>query len=134
MEALFRAPKPYAEVNILYPVYAEDNKGIELYTNRRGLVFIGTNTDVFYFCEGADHNQLTLTDLTRILRLREWIKGHPEYVEVSCDKEAKMLGGGTEEPTGDDRHAKHKAELMRKYGGEDQDYSEWDRKLSRMLK
>lgn len=51
-----------------------------------------------------------------------------------------MLGGGAkdpvEEPVGTDRHAQHKAELIRKYGGDDTDteYSEWDRKLSQMLK
>lgn len=136
MEAVFRAPAPYAEVNITYPVYAESNRKIELRVNGKGAMqCIGTNTAVYRFCNGADHNQITLTDTTNILRLRDWITRHPEFVEVSCDKEAEMLGGGVEEPVGDDRHAKHKEELMRKYGGdEEQDYSEWDKTLSKLLR
>ena len=142
MEAVFRAPTPRIEIGIPYPVYSDENSytGIELSTNRKERQFVGISTALYYFCEGEAHNQLTLYDGIRILRLREWIADHPEYVEVSCDKEAEMLGGGAKEPieksVGIDKHAQHKAELMRKYGGDDTDteYSEWDRKLSQMLK
>ena len=135
MEAVFRAPTPHTEIGIPYPVYAEDNSGIELCTNRKGMQFVGVATAIYYFCGGKDHNQLTLYDSTRILRLREWIIEHPEFTEVSCDEEAKTLGGGIEEPVGANRHAQHKAELMRKYGGEGTDpaYSEWDRKYLKDL-
>lgn len=141
MEAVFRAPSPYMWVNICKPDYVEPyNKGIELAINRKSMVYAGDIIFRYWFSVGKNFNEITLTEAGDILRMREYIMTHPEYVEVSCDKEAEMLGGGVEElieePVGTDRHAQHKAELIRKYGGDDTDieYSEWDRKLSQMLK
>ncbi|MGN0505799.1 MAG: hypothetical protein ACI4FZ_04515 [Lachnospiraceae bacterium] len=136
MEAVFRAPTPYMWAHISKPAYAEpNNEGIELAENRKRIVRVGDIIFRYWFSEGKNYDEITLTGAGDILRMREYIKVYTGFVEVSCDKEAEMLGGGVEEPVGDDRHAKHKEELMRKYGeDEEQDYSEWDRKLSKLLR
>lgn len=136
MEAVFRAPAPYMWAHISKPAYAEpNNDGIELAENRKRLVRVGDIIFRYWFFEGKNYDEITLTEAGDILRMREYIKAYTGFVEVSCDKEAEMLGGGVEEPVVDDRHAKHKEELMRKYGGdEEQDYSEWDKKLSKLLR
>lgn len=130
-EATFRSSTPRSYLNITYPVYAEVNRSIELKANGKGkLELIGTNTAVYFFCEGVDHNQITLTDAEDIIRVRERIKNDPDYTEISCNDEARMLGAGFSKPVGGRDHSKHIEELKRKYGGdEDPEYSDLDRKL-----
>lgn len=130
-EATFRSSTPRYYLNITYPVYAEVNRSIELKANGKGKqVLIGTNTAVYFFCEGADHNQITLTDAEDIIRVRERIANDPDYTEISCNDEARMLGCGSNEPVGGRDHSKHIEELKRKYGGdEEHEYSDWDREL-----
>ena len=130
-EATFRSSTPRSYLNITYPVYAEVNRSIELKANGKGkLELIGTNTAVYFFCEGVDHNQITLTDAEDIIRVRERIANDPDYTEISCNDEARMLGCGSNEPVGGRDHSKHIEELKRKYGGdEDPEYSDLDRKL-----
>ena len=130
-EATFRSSTPCSYLNITYPVYAEVNRSIELKANGKGkLELIGTNTAVYFFCEGVDHNQITLTDAEDIIRVRERIANDPDYTEISCNDEARMLGCGSNEPVGGRDHSKHIEELKRKYGGdEDPEYSDLDRKL-----
>lgn len=130
-EATFRSSTPRSYLNITYPVYAEVNRSIELKANGKGkLELIGTNTAVYFFCEGADHNQITLTDPEDIIRVRERIANDPDYTEISCNDEARMLGCGSNEPVGGRDHSKHIEELKRKYGGdEEHEYSDWDREL-----
>lgn len=54
----------------------------------------------------------------------------PDYTEISCNDEARMLGAGFSKPVGGRDHSKHIEELKRKYGGdEDPEYSDLDRKL-----
>ena len=61
---------------------------------------------------------------------RERIKNDPDYTEISCNDEARMLGAGFSKPVGGRDHSKHIEELKRKYGGdEDPEYSDLDRKL-----
>ena len=49
-------------LNVIYPVYADVNRGIESEFNGKGKqVFIGTAIAVYCFCEGAGRNQITLT-------------------------------------------------------------------------
>ena len=136
MEAVFRATIPRSQLCITYPVYAEVNNSIELKANGKGKQeLIGTTTAVYFFCEGADHNEINLTDPTRILRLRERIANDPDYTEISCDDAAKALGGGSGEPVGGRDHSKHIEELKRKYGGdEEHEYSDWDRDLIAKLR
>lgn len=130
-EATFRSSTPRSYLNITYPVYAEVNRSIELKANGKGkLELIGTNTAVYFFCEGVDHNQITLTDAEDIIRVRERIANDPDYTEISCNDEARMLGCGSNEPVGGRDHSKHIEELKRKYGGdEEHEYSDWDREL-----
>lgn len=62
--------------------------------------------------------------------VRERIKNDPDYTEISCNDEARMLGAGFSKPVGGRDHSKHIEELKRKYGGdEDPEYSDLDRKL-----
>lgn len=135
-EATFRSSTPRSYLNITYPVYAEVNRSIELKANGKGkLEFIGTNTAVYFFCEGVDHNQITLTDAENIIRVRERIANDPDYTEISCNDEARMLGCGSNEPVGGRDHSKHIEELKRKYGGdEEHEYSDWDRELIAKMK
>lgn len=135
-EATFRSSTPRSYLNITYPVYAEVNRSIELKANGKGkLELIGTNTAVYFFCEGVDHNQITLTDAEDIIRVRERIANDLDYTEISCNDEARMLGCGSNEPVGGRDHSKHIEELKRKYGGdEDPEYSDLDRKLIAKMK
>ena len=135
-EATFRSSTPRSYLNITYPVYVEVNRSIELKANGKGkLELIGTNTAVYFFCEGVDHNQITLTDAEDIIRVRERIANDPDYTEISCNDEARMLGCGSNEPVGGRDHSKHIEELKRKYGGDEEpEYSEWDRSLIAEMK
>lgn len=135
-EATFRSSTPRSYLNITYPVYAEVNRSIELKANGKGKQeLIGTNTAVYFFCEGVDHNQITLTDAEDIIRVRERIANDQDYTEISCNDEARMLGCGSNEPVGGRDHSKHIEELKRKYGGdEDPEYSDLDRKLIAKMK
>lgn len=130
-EATFRSSTPRSYLHITYPVYAEVNSSIELKANGKGKQeLIGTTTAVYFFCEGADHNQISLTDPEDIIRVRERIANDPDYIEISCNDEARMLGCGSNEPVGGRDHSKHIEELKRKYGGdEEHEYSDWDREL-----
>lgn len=127
-EATFRSSTPHSCLNVIYPVYADVNRGIESELNGKGnQVFIGTAIAVYCFCEGADRNQITLTAPEDIIRVREWIKNNPAYTEISYSSEAGMLGGRD--------HSKHIEELKRKYGGdEEHEYSDWDRDLIAKLR
>lgn len=88
-EATFRSSTPRSYLNITYPVYVEVNRSIELKANGKGKQeLIGTTTAVYFFCEGADNNQITLTDPEDIIRVREWIANDPDYTEISCNDEA----------------------------------------------
>lgn len=135
-EATFRSSTPRSYLNITYPVYAEVNRSIELKANGKGkLNLIGTNTAVYFFCEGVDHNQITLTDPENIIRVRERIASDPDYTEISCNDEARMLGAGFSKPVGGRDHSKHIEELKRKYGGdEEHEYSDRDRYLIAKLR
>lgn len=135
-EATFRSSTPRSYLNITYPVYAEVNRSIELKANGKGkLELIGTNTAVYFFCEGVDHNQITLTDPEDSIRVRERIANDPDYTEISCNAEAKALGGGSGERIEGRDHSKHIEELKRKYGGDEEpEYSEWDRSLISKIK
>lgn len=130
-EATFRSSTPRSYLHITYPVYAEVNSSIELKANGKGKQeLIGTTTAVYFFCEGADHNQISLTDPEDIIRVRERIANDPDYTEISCNDEARMLGAGFSKPVGGRDHSKHIEELKRNYGGdEDPEYSDLDRKL-----
>lgn len=93
-EATFRSSTPHSYLNVIYPVYADANRGIESEFNGKGKqVFIGTAIAVYCFCEGAGRNQITLTAQEDIVRVREWIKDNPAYTEISYNSEAGMLGG-----------------------------------------
>lgn len=135
-EATFRSSTPRSYLNITYPVYAEVNRSIELKANGKGKQeLIGTTTAVYFFCEGADHNQITLTDPEDIIRVRERIASDPDYIEISCNDEARMLGAGFSKPVGGRDHSKHIEELKRKYGGDkEHEYSDFDRKLIAKMK
>lgn len=135
-EATFRSSTPRSYLHITYPVYAEVNSSIELKANRKGKQeLIGTTTAVYFFCEGADHNQISLTDPEDIIRVRERIANDPDYIEISCNDEARMLGAGFSKPVGGRDHSKHIEELKRKYGGdEEHEYSDWDRDLIAKLR
>lgn len=130
-EATFRSSTPRSYLNITYSVYAEVNSSIELKANGKGKQeLIGTTTAVYFFCEGAEHNQISLTDPEDIIRVRERIANDPDYTEISCNDEARMLGAGFSKPVGGRDHSKHIEELKRKYGGdEEHEYSDWDREL-----
>lgn len=136
MEAVFRATTPYSQLCITYPVYAPVNSGIESEHNGRGgQKIVGTSTAIYIFSDGKDCNQITLVEPVDIIRVREWVKNDPEYIEVSYDAEAKALGGGSGEPVEGRDHAKHIEELKRKYGGDEEpEYSEWDRSLISKIK
>ena len=96
---------------------------------------VGSTHYRYFFCIGEDHNQLTLTDPEDIIRVRERIANNPDYTEISCDAEAKALGGGSGEHIGGRDHSKHIEELNRKYGGDEEpEYSEWDRSLISKIK
>ena len=135
-EATFRSSTPHSCLNVIYPVYADVNRGIESEFNGKGKqVFIGTAIAVYCFCEGAGRNQITLTAYEDIVRVREWIKDNPAYTEISYNSEAGMLGAGLSKPVGGRDHSKHIEELKRKYGGdEDPEYSDLDRKLIAKMK
>lgn len=136
MEAVFRATIPRSQLCITYPAYAPANDSIELGSNGKGKQeLIGTNTAVYHFIDGEDSNQITLVEPVDIIRVREWIKNNPEFIEVFCDAEAKALGGGSGELVEGRDHAKHIEELRRKYGGDEEpEYSEWDRSLISKIK
>ena len=114
-----------------YVRICRENTGIELSTNGAGrLKCTGETHYRYFFCDGKDHNQITLTDPEDIIRVRERIKNDPDYTEIACNDEARMLGGGSNEPVGGRDHSKHIEELKRKYGGdEEHEYSDWDREL-----
>lgn len=135
-EATFRSSTPRSYLNITYPVYAEVNSSIELKANGKGKQgLIGTTTAVYFFCEGADHNQITLTDPEDIIRVRERIANDPDYTGISCNDEAGMLGAEFSKPVGGRDHSKRIEELKRKYGGdEEHEYSDWDRDLIAKLR
>lgn len=135
-EATFRSSTPRSYLHITYPVYAEVNSSIELKANGKGKQeLIGTTTAVYFFCEGADNNQISLTDPEDIIRVRERIANDPDYTEISCNDEARMLGAGFSKPVGGRDHSKHIEELKRKYGGdEEHEYSDWDRDLIAKLR
>ena len=135
-EATFRSSTPHSQLCITYPAYAPVNDSIELGSNGKGKQeLIGTNTAVYLFNEGVDYNQITLTYPEDIIRVRERIANDPDYTEISCNDEARMLGAGFSKPVEGRDHAKHIEELKRKYGGnEDSEYSEWDRKLISKIK
>lgn len=135
-EATFRSSTPHSCLNVIYPVYADANRGIESEFNGKGKqVFIGTAIAVYCFCEGAEHNQISLTDPEDIIRVRERIANDPDYTEISCNDEARMLGAGFSKPVGGRDHSKHIEELKRKYGGdEEHEYSDWDRDLIAKLR
>lgn len=131
MEAVFRATTPHSQLCITYPVYAPVNSGIESERNiKGGQEIIGTSTAIYIVNEGKDCNQITLVEPVDIIRVREWVKNDPEYTEISCDAEAKALGGGSGERIEGRDHSKHIEELKRKYGGDEEpEYSGWDRSL-----
>lgn len=134
MDAVFRAPTPYMSVIIAIPMYAEGNKGVWLEENRKPQ-YIGTDYLRCCFCEGRDHNQLTLQDARDIAEMRAYIEHNEGFMEVSCDEAAAMLGGSNKTKGRD--HEQHKKELQNKYGDgeEDHELSEWDRKhFTKMLK
>lgn len=135
-EATFRSSTPRSYLNITYPVYAEVNRSIELKANGKGKQeLIGTTTAVYFFCEGADHNQITLVEPVDIIRVRERIANDPDYTEISCNAEAKALGGGSGERIEGRDHSKHIEELKRKYGGDEEpEYSDLDRYLIAKLR
>ena len=135
-EATFRSSTPRSYLNITYPVYAEVNRSIELKANGKGKQeLIGTTTAVYFFCEGADHNQITLVDPVDIIRVRERIANDPDYTEISCNAQAKALGGGSGERIEGRDHSKHIEELKRKYGGDEEpEYSDLDRYLIAKLR
>lgn len=136
MEAVFRATTPHSQLCITYPVYAPVNSGIESERNiKGGQEIIGTSTAIYIVNEGKDCNQITLVEPVDIIRVREWVKNDPEYTEISCDAEAKALGGGSGERIEGRDHSKHIEELNRKYGGDEEpEYSEWDRSLISKIK
>lgn len=136
MEAVFRATTPHSQLCITYPVYAPVNSGIESERNiKGGQEIIGTSTAIYIVNEGKDCNQITLVEPVDIIRVREWVKNDPEYTEISCDAEAKALGGGSGERIEGRDHSKHIEELKRKYGGDEEpEYSEWDRLLISKIK
>lgn len=136
MEAVFRATTPHSQLCITYPVYAPVNSGIESERNiKGGQEIIGTSTAIYIVNEGKDCNQITLVEPVDIIRVREWVKNDPEYTEISCDAEAKALGGGSGERIEGRDHSKHIEELKRKYGGDEEpEYSEWDRSLISKIK
>lgn len=135
-EATFRSSTPRSYLNITYPVYAEVNRSIELKANGKGKQeLIGTTIAVYFFCEGADHNQITLVEPVDIIRVRERIANDPDYAEISCNAEAKALGGGSGERIEGRDHSKHIEELKRKYGGDEEpEYSDLDRYLIAKLR
>lgn len=135
-EATFRSSTPRSYLNITYPVYAEVNSSIELKANGKGKQeLIGTTTAVYFFCEGAEHNQISLTDPEDIIRVRERIANDPDYTEISCNAEAKALGGGSGEHIEGRDRSKHIEELNRKYGGDEEpEYSDRDRYLIAKLR
>lgn len=114
MEATFRAPAPNMFVMISIPMYAKAHKSVELEENRKPQC-IGVDYMRCLFCEGKEHNQLTLQDARDIIDMRAYIENKEGFIEVSCDKEAAaMLGGGCQSTGGD--HEQHKKELQEKYG------------------
>lgn len=135
-EVTFRSSTPRSYLNITYPVYAEVNSSIELKANGKGKQeLIGTTTAVYFFCEGAEHNQISLTDPEDIIRVRERIANDPDYTEISCNAEAKALGGGSGEHIEGRDRSKHIEELNRKYGGDEEpEYSDRDRYLIAKLR
>lgn len=132
MEAVFRAPSPYRWVVIAIPAYSE-NEYAELAINRKPQC-VGVEYFRACFCDGREHDELILHDARDILDMRAYIKRNEGFIEVSCDKEAAMLGGGCQTKRRD--HNQHIKDLQEKYGdGEDDtELSEWDRKhLNKML-
>lgn len=129
-EATFSSSVPYRWLVVIREDYAWVG-GVETKKNGAGKrVCVGSTYYRYFFCNGEDHNQLTLTDPADIIRVRERIANDPDYIEISCNDEARMLGGGSNEPVVGRDHSKHIEELKRKYGGdEDPEYSYWDREL-----
>lgn len=84
---------------------------------------------------GSDEERAVKAVAEDIIRVRERIANDPDYTEISCNDEARMLGCGSNEPVGGRDHSKHIEELKRKYGGdEDPEYSDLDRKLIAKMK
>lgn len=133
MEATFRAPAPNMLVMISIPVYAGGNARAELITNRKPQC-IGVDYVRCLFCEGENHNQLTLQDGRDISDMRAYIEGKDGFMEVSCDAEAAMLGGRGKSAGRD--HEQHKKELQEKYGDgkADTELGNWDLKMQDRLK
>lgn len=129
-EATFSSSVPCRWLFVIREDYAWVG-GVEPKKNGAGKrVCVGSTHYRYFFCSGEDHNQLTLTDPEDIIRVRERIKNDPDYTEISCNDEARMLGAGFSKPVGGRDHSKHIEELKRKYGGdEDPEYSDLDRKL-----
>ena len=75
------------------------------------------------------------TDPEDIIRVRERIANDPDYTEISCNAEAKALGGGSGEHIEGRDRSKHIEELNRKYGGDEEpEYSDRDRYLIAKLR
>ena len=130
MKAVFRAPAPRTTVFITIPVYADEmrDSGVELAVNRESNHIVGTAMLEYLFCNGEAHDELILTEVEDILKIRGYIEGRTGFTELSCDEEAMMLGGGA------DKHHQHKAELMKKYGEKEEGYSDFDIKLSGVMR
>lgn len=105
----------------------------------------------YLFREGADHNEITLENEDVIEGIRAYIASRndyliveleagkepadPDYTEISCNDEARILGAGLSKPVGGRDRSKHIEELKRKYGGdEEHEYSDWDRDLIAKLR
>lgn len=133
MEATFRAPAPNMLVMISIPMYARAHKSVVLEENRKSLC-VGVEYMRCFFCEGKEHNQLTLQGARDISDMRAYIENREGFIEVSCDEEAAMLGGGCQSAGRD--HEQHKKELQEKYGDGsiDSELESWDLKMQGRLK
>lgn len=133
MEATFRAPAPNMLVMISIPMYARAHKSVVLEENRKSRC-VGVEYMRCLFCEGKEHNQLTLQGARDISDMRAYIENREGFIEVSCDEEAAMLGGGCPIANGD--HEQHKKELQEKYGegNADPELGNWDLKMQDRLK
>lgn len=92
MKAVFKADKAYTQVCKQEVMTMRDAYSDTMATHKgEEPKFIGKNFDVgvndtilWSFSEGADHNQLTLTDPEEIERFREFVKDHPQFEEVEA--------------------------------------------------
>ena len=97
-EATFSSSVPCRWLFVIREDYAWVG-GVETKKNGAGKrVCVGSTHYRYFFCSGEDHNQLTLTDPEDIIRVRERIKNDPDYTEISCNDEARMLGAGFSKP------------------------------------